>query len=197
MQFSHTHSKGFTLIETLISIVIVSIAVITATAALQSSLQTSVFVKNQITARYLASDAMEYILALRDAGAATPQGWMSELLPCVTTVNGSVTCSVDTVNLSLTPITSTPSPLYLCSVSDGNGGTVNVFTQNNTGSCTQTIFTRTVTITPIQLIPGYSNDVNQYNEAIVSVKVSWGSGPFSSAQSYTLAEDIYNWQPPS
>ncbi len=210
----HHHTKGFTLIETLISLLIVGLAVTVATAALQSSLQTSDFVANQITARYLAEDAMEYVLALRDAGAATPQGWMNNLMQCVNTTdtvnNGGVLCTVDTYNhtlqtygtfpvadLGTTSVTVLPGPipsLDECSVS-ANGTTVNVFEQNT--NCTKSKFTRTVSITPVQLLPGISSsDMNAYNEAVVTVKVSWGSGPFSSAESYTLSEDIYNWQPP-
>jgi|GEM_PF-5909175 len=78
--------KGFTLLETLVAISIIGIALVAATAALQNSLQTSNFVKDQISAYYLAEDAMEYVVALRDAGAAT-QGWTSSLLPCITTID--------------------------------------------------------------------------------------------------------------
>lgn len=195
------NKKGFTLIETLVSILIVSIAVMAATAALQSSLQTSSFVENQITARYLAADAMEYILALRDEGAAMSQGWMGKLLPCVSTGasagSGEVWCSIDTYNNSMTSYTSASdmSPLYVCSVPNGTNGTISVFEQQNNTGCTATKFTRTVTIMPIQYL--YPNDTNQFNEVIVTVKVSWANGPFSSSESYTLAEDIYNWQPSS
>ncbi len=210
--------KGFTLLETLVAISIIGIALVAATAALQNSLQTSNFVKDQISAYYLAEDAMEYVVALRDAGAAT-QGWTSSLLPCITTIdvtaaNASLFCATDTFNNTIqnyydhtkTAISSgvlgvsgTPlsdvffTPLYSC-LDAASGATV--FEQPASpipGNCQVTKFTRKVTITPIQLTSVGTGDANAYSEMIVTVTVSWGSGP----QKYVLSEDLYNWQPAS
>ncbi len=194
-----TTKKGFTLIETLFAIFIVSIALVAATAALQSSLQTSYFVKNQITARFLAEDAMEYILAERDAGVATPGGWMSNpnISQCITTDLGPVECEVDTYSFTTIvtkapspQVTTSPTPLYVCSVSGANNSSVFVYEQSDTTGCIESSFERTVTITP------RTTGVNAYNEAVVTVKVTWGDH-FSPNESYTLSADIYNWQPAS
>lgn len=186
-----TTKKGFTLIETLFAIFIVSIALVAATAALQSSLQTSYFVKNQITARFLAEDAMEYILAERDAGVATPGGWMSNpnISQCITTDLGPVECEVDTYSFTTIPTTS-PTPLYVCPVSGANNSSVFVYEQSDTTGCIESSFERTVTIMP------RTTGVNAYNEAVVTVKVTWGDH-FSLNESYALSADIYNWQPAS
>jgi prepilin-type N-terminal cleavage/methylation domain-containing protein len=76
---------GFTLVETLISLLIIGIAIATATAALQQGLQTSNYVKDQITGYYLAEDALEYVIALRDSTSQSPEGWMADMLQCVPT----------------------------------------------------------------------------------------------------------------
>jgi prepilin-type N-terminal cleavage/methylation domain-containing protein len=89
--------KGFTLLETLVAISIIGLALVAATAALQNSLQTSNFVKDQITAHFLAEDTMEYIIAARDAGVAgydmyghgVAPSWVTNLLPCISTADTS------------------------------------------------------------------------------------------------------------
>src|SRR5262249_21100728 len=159
-----------TLLETLVAISIIGIALVVSTAALQNSLQTSNFVKDQIQAYYLAEDAMEYIVSLRDAGAAgfdaqgsqTTPSWATNLLPCVITDQTSgagIFCTVDTFNGTFQNFSSgtvlagtlgvngvpasanAVKPLGLCT----EGG-VSVFEQNT--NCAATKFTRKVTIQP-------------------------------------------------
>lgn len=59
-------SAGFTVIESLVAISILLLAVSGSFAAAQSSLQSSNFVKNRVTAYYLAQEGIEYIRHLRD-----------------------------------------------------------------------------------------------------------------------------------
>jgi len=81
-------------------------------------------------------------------------------------------------------------PLYSCTES---GATVFEQFPAVPSSCQATKFTRKVYFAPVQSISGLSSDENAYSEMVVTVKVSWNTSNFST-QSYTLSEDLYNWQ---
>lgn len=92
---------GFTLVETLVAITILMIAVIVPLSIVANALQSSYFARDQITATYLAQDAIEYIRSLRDTDAivavtGTPGAtWFSSL---DASCKSGVGCDVDTID---------------------------------------------------------------------------------------------------
>jgi len=66
--------KGFTLVETLVAISILSLSVVAAFTAAQSGIQSSSIARDQITAFYLAQEAMEFIRNTRDQNAVQTLG---------------------------------------------------------------------------------------------------------------------------
>src|ERR1035437_1827222 len=67
LNFIHKKSRGFSLIETLLAVAILMIAITRPLALVQSGLFSANHERNQITATYLAQEALEYIRSLRDA----------------------------------------------------------------------------------------------------------------------------------
>src|ERR1035437_1859033 len=65
------NNTGFTLVETLVAISILSISILSTFTAVQSSLQTSLFARDQITAFYLIQESMECMRNTRDENALT------------------------------------------------------------------------------------------------------------------------------
>jgi prepilin-type N-terminal cleavage/methylation domain-containing protein len=63
------NNKGFTLVETLVAISILSLSIAATFTAVQNGIQNSTVAKDQITAFYLAQEAMEYIKNIRDQNA--------------------------------------------------------------------------------------------------------------------------------
>ncbi len=61
--------SGFTLVEALVAIGILSLSVMAASMAVQSSLSSSYYARDQVTAFYLIQDAVEYVRNLRDINA--------------------------------------------------------------------------------------------------------------------------------
>ncbi len=59
--FNKIKNKGFTLVETLVAISILSLSILAGFTAVQNSLKSSVTAKNQMIAFYLTQDAMEFI----------------------------------------------------------------------------------------------------------------------------------------
>src|SRR3989344_8733451 len=63
------NSNGFTLVETLVAISILTLSIAGAFTAVQSGIQSSTFAKDQTTAFYLAQEGMEFIKNKRDENA--------------------------------------------------------------------------------------------------------------------------------
>jgi len=59
-------NRGFTLIESLVSVLIFSIAVVTVMVALGRGISDTGYVKQKMTAEYLAVEAIEYFRNMRD-----------------------------------------------------------------------------------------------------------------------------------
>ncbi len=82
--FERSHSRGFTLVETLVAVSILSLSILAGFTAVQSSLRNSGLSKDQVTAFFLAQEAIEFIKNIRDENAltnlgGTPTNWLNRL----------------------------------------------------------------------------------------------------------------------
>lgn len=64
--FNKKSNKGFTIIETLVAVFILSLAITSFMGLTSKSLMTSRYARNEITANYLAQEAADYIRNKRD-----------------------------------------------------------------------------------------------------------------------------------
>ncbi len=69
MNHLKNYKKGFTLVETLVAVSILSLSIVAAFTAVQIGLQSSYVAKDQITAFYLVQEGMEAIRNVRDNNA--------------------------------------------------------------------------------------------------------------------------------
>jgi prepilin-type N-terminal cleavage/methylation domain-containing protein len=86
-------SKGFTLIEALVAIAILSLSILAAFTAIQGNLQKVNVTQNKVVSYYLAGEAIEFIRNLRDENAianfrsietgGSAVGWLSGMSACV------------------------------------------------------------------------------------------------------------------
>lgn len=117
-------NKGFTVVETLVAISILSLSIAATFTAVQNGIQNSTIAKDQITAFYLAQEAMEYIKNVRDqnALASTVEGdppttkWLTGLSevagdPCYFTTK---VCTVDVTETYPASIETCPGALGTC-----------------------------------------------------------------------------------
>lgn len=74
--------RGFTLIETLVAVSILMGAVAGPLTIAQKSLTIARGARGQITAHYLAQDALEYVRSVRDGNFIGGSNWLSNLGPC-------------------------------------------------------------------------------------------------------------------
>ena len=156
------------MVETLVAVAILMIAIAGPLTIAQKGLTAAIYARDQVTASFLAQDAMEYIKNVRDYNLENNAGnWLSNLEGCTS----SSKCNIDTTTTVNT--TSDPSLYH-----DGEG-------YKPSGEI-KSQFNRTFYIDKVT----NSNDSN--NEATVIVQVSWVNGTISNA--VTFENQIYNKQ---
>jgi prepilin-type N-terminal cleavage/methylation domain-containing protein len=178
-----TH-RGFTLIETLIAITVLTLSIVGPFQIVQGVLNSAYNSRDQLIGAGLAQEAMEYVREVRDSnylynvhGGAV--SWLygfdgtGGLPNCYSNVGSLSDCSVDPQKKTINACGSvgcTPGPLYI----EPN---TYLYTQQTVGTVTK--FTRTVRMTQISA-----------SETLVTVTVTWQN---HGSRSVVLQEYIRNW----
>lgn len=177
---------GFTLIETLIAITVLTMSIVGPFQIVQGVLNSAYNSRDQLIGAGLAQEGMEYVREARDGnylynvhGGAV--AWMYGFdgtggsPNCYSNTGASQSdCAVDPQARTVTACGSvgcTPGPLYI------NTNTY-LYTQQNTGG-TFTRFTRTVRMTQIST-----------SETLITVTVTWEN---HGSRSVVLQEYLRNW----
>jgi len=185
---SRLPQKGFTIIETLMAVLVLSIAIAGSLALASKGLSAIQAARQEVNAVYLAQNAMEYIRQLRDTNclaasgsvATCPTGaWLGTAPNNIASKCGdSGGCEVDTLSGTVTVC-----PSAGCDVL--NYDAVNtLYTYSGVGT-TPTAFTRTIYVqSPVG---------GNANEASTTVLVRW-LGQGGVVRSMRIHDDLYNWQ---
>lgn len=155
--------SGFTLVEALVALTLITVGLIPAFLQASSAVQLSGRVRNSLIAAHLAQEGVEVVRALRDANWFADQPFDTGLTSCTTG------CRVEYNSASLLPSVGNPQ-LKLDPLSG--------LYQYNTGN--QTGFTREITVSPI------SN-----HELKVVSEVGWTDR--GGAKTYTLEYHLFDW----
>jgi prepilin-type N-terminal cleavage/methylation domain-containing protein len=183
---------GFTLIETLLAVLILATAIAGPLSIAAKGLSLSLIAKDQMIGVYLAQDGLEYVRFIRDTNRlrgqsdwlagfdGTSNGHTTDLSGGQANCTGGNACTLDSlqdkVTFCGTGTVCASSPLYY--------DTTNKYYTYNTAGTTKTIFTRTLSIS----IPS-SNP----NEADVTVIVQW-KDVGGVTRSVQLRDNILNWE---
>lgn len=191
---SNNKKRGFTLVESLVAISILSMSIAATFTAVQNSLQNSSIAKDQTVAFYLAQEAVEFIKNRRDENALTSLNESPTVTKWLTGISdvtadecwfggggtNKKTCYVDVT----APTVPTDYTIQTCT---GGFGTCPFLLKDSNNlfghqSGTPTIFRR-----EIQL-----RDVVTGREVEITVRMSWTDrwGP----KSFTITENIFNRQ---
>jgi prepilin-type N-terminal cleavage/methylation domain-containing protein len=165
--------RGFTLIETLVAITVLTMVIIGPLSLAAKSIGASLVSQNQITAFYLGQEALEYITNVKDNNFLQSNDWLNGLNQCF----GASGCYVDIPNNIINSCGGAcPKIKY-----DESGG---FYYNYQTGQ--DTIFIRRVKVSKINI--GGAQD-----EAQIEVMVQWPE-KFGGQKSFTLQKDIFNWK---
>ena len=178
-------SSGFTLIETFVAITILVIAVVAPMSLVAKSLSVSYYVRDEMTASYLAQEAIETVRNIRDStvvdnlknnGTTDPFAFIDSYAKNATpfTVDAHLTDS----STAIAACSGTCQPV------DTNGVFYGYPSPGDSTGWTPTRFTRTVTASYV--------DAPTDADLHLTVTVSWKTGGFYS-RSITLNEDLYKW----
>ena len=170
-----TYKKGFTIIESLVAIVVMVMATIGAMSAVQFGLSSYIFSKDQVSAFYLAQEGFEQIRNMRDVNRLNGRHWLTGLAlnssdPCFF----GQACIVSPVETLLAERCSTPStcPRVRYQPSSGFFGYNPSWTASN--------FTRSIEFASVNA-----------NEVSVTVTVTWSKGLIN--RQFKARENLFNW----
>ncbi|MBI2618265.1 prepilin-type N-terminal cleavage/methylation domain-containing protein [Candidatus Kaiserbacteria bacterium] len=168
MKKKTSSQSGFTLIETLVAISILLIALTAPLTIASRGLSSAYFARDQITAFYLAQDAVEYVRNTRDQNVLTGSSWLSGFPDTAGTL-----FTVDTTDgdMALCPVLGCDPILY--------NQSTNFYGYNDPGAL-ESRFTRSVSIETLGA-----------DEAVITVTVNWSTGVLN--RSFSVKENILNW----
>ena len=163
-------NKGFTIIESLVAIAILIVVITGTLSAIQTSLSSYIFSKDQVIAFYLAQEGFEQIRNIRDENGLQSLPWLTGLGPCL----GGNACRVDAVADTLTGCGAPGScPVLRQDATSGFFG--------YTPAWSATIFRREIMLTQIN-----ADDIS------VVVTVDWSKGIVN--RQFRARENLLNWQ---
>ena len=175
--------RGFTLLETMIAVTLLSVAIVAPMTLTVQSLSSAYYARDQVTAFYLGQEALETVRNVRDNNIlANSQGTSVNLLDGIPSTSGA-SFRVDARDNSL----------VLCS-SDPGGNCISIQTDGtlygyNSG-WTTTQFTRTVTACFVQA--GGDCTGTPSDEVKITATVTWRTGGLQM-RTVNLSENLYRW----
>lgn len=181
-------NKGFTLLETLIAIFIMTVAFTALLTLMTTSMFSARYANNEITATYLAQEAMDYIRNDRDTTAFLNQDWSA----------GGITSFIGHYgDPSLN--TGCFDPLQGCII-DSNLASVNAcigvcprfFYEDAPGGGAYYVYSATATTKPTNFIRTIKMNLVNPDELAVTVSVEWRNGSVSRTQK--LQGSLLKWQ---
>jgi len=175
---------GFTLIETMVAISLLTVAIVAPMLLTVQSLKSAYYARDQITASYLAQEAIEVVHATRDANILKiAQGQSVGIFDGIPSISG-LPFTVDAPGDTMTLCSGACAPLKT-DPTDTLYGHNAAWTKN-------TVFTRTVTACYLQPSPSTDCNGTLSDEIRVSVTVSWQTGTYQQ-RTISISANLYPW----
>ena len=179
--------RGFTLVESMVAISILSLAVTGPLLIAQKGVGSAIYARDQITAFYLAQEAVEYIRNVRDSNRIEEVPWLSSLGEC-SVVSGTERCHIDAQHSDFKTVDAITS----CTGAVSNPCGKLAFYKNGVDAYygygigpnwTPTQYTREIFI----------DNRAVSNEALISVTIKWNTSLFTPERVFTVEEYIFDF----
>ena len=169
---------GFTLIETLVAVLLLVSAISGPLTIAAKGLSAALIARDQMIAFYLAQDGVEYVRYVRDSNrlSTPPNPWLTGLSDCT----GASGCTIDPT--SGVVATCSGACAFLNKYDDGSGHRYFSYSQ---GTQTPQRFLRIITLA--------SPTSGSATEQILTVSVSWRAQS-GATRTITVRENILDWQ---
>ena len=178
---------GFTLIETLVAITMLTTVIATIMSLVQTSLQANAYAQDQVVAKNLAEEGIEYIRNIRDVNMINGANWLTSIAKDVSSPCGNIagagaqaTCKVDPFTLAI-PSTCTTSDNSCTLKYDSTNG------RYTYASGTLSKFKRSITVQRVDQDSGSG----LWFSVLVQSTVTW-SEP-TGTRTYVASEYLFNW----
>ncbi len=192
--------RGFSMIETLVAITMLTLAVSAPLTLAGRSLIAANYAKDQVTAFNLAQEAIEVVRSLRDrqliciahgvtvSGICNPaDDWLTHVRDVSGSLVGTTASPTNfTVNTNTGVLTRCTVGAGLCAPLNFQSST-GFYTYESGAGYTTSRFTRTVTVT--------RRDAPATGQATIRSVVTWTSGALGSTRTVSIEEDILQWVP--
>lgn len=165
---THHTQKGFTLVETLVAIFILTLSITGPLFIAQQSFTSAATARDRTTASFLAQEGIEYVRSVRDHNYLSQADWMRYLTSCF-----SGSCTVDSSVEEYPAIAACSGECPLIKQADTG------FFGYERGE--ETRFKRTIAIESVQ----------DATEVLVRVTVEWTQRGVS--RSFVVEEYLFNW----
>ena len=173
MKKEKVSARGFTLIETMVAVTILTVAVVAPMTLTTKSLASAYYARDPIAAFHLAQEAIEAVRSVRDGNILQNAfGTQTDLLDGIPSVTGDP-FTVDTRDNSMELCGA------VCPLLKTNG---DLYGYGMGSDWVATRFTRSVRAT----------FVTGEDEVRVSVTIAWRSGVFQE-RTFTISENLYRW----
>lgn len=182
--------NGFTIVETIIAIAVLLLTIAAPLTLAERSLASADVARQEITAVYLAQEAIEFIRNLRDTNTLASASWLSGLDAC----KDALGCGVDPTNpTAVNQIAVCGSANDTCVLWENTGSVLGQealkglfgHPQSRIGGITgwvKTEYTRAVSIV----------EAADSKEAKVTVTLNWGAGGFGN-RSISFSTNLMHW----
>jgi type II secretory pathway pseudopilin PulG len=190
-RIKRTTAAAFTLVEAMVAISILSLAVTGPLVIAQKGIGSAIYARDEITAFYLAEEAVEYIRNVRDSNRISGTSWLSQFSGCKESGAGE-RCEIDARYPDFTTVGAIVSCYTDSTYASQPGGVCKPLSYDSSsklygygsgGTWTTTKFTRTISV----------DDRASAKEAMISVTISWSTNLFSPVRSFTVKEYMFNF----
>lgn len=185
------NERGFSILEALVAITILVIATTGPMVFAQQSIRAARLAGDQVTAFYLAQDAVEFVKHVRDENSLNLDrfDWLSGLEECF----GANGCQISTPEWSSGQTSEAVDaclggdcPLFEQRTADGKGKLYGIFDGTADG---ESRFSRRLTITA----PEGADPSLETEEVKVEVEVTWTSLGIANERRVVVSDYVYNW----